>query len=324
MYKKVLVPLDGSELAEVTLVYAKELAGRMDLEVILLHVGSPGASESMPLRRAYVEQAVEMVKLGSAEVQKKFGLRRRGKAIKVRGELVAGYPADEILRYAGEHEVDLILMATHGWSGIKRWLLGSVADKVLRASVVPVWLVRATAAKGVVYSERLRFLVPLDGSELAELVLPHVEALAKQRSTEPVEVVLVRVCEPLVLPAVTAPEASLNWGKMAGEHMVKCRQSAEKYLSKIEKRFEGIGAGVSSVVLEGQPADGIIDYANKNRFDLVVMATHGRSGISRWAYGSVAGKVLLGTSSPVFLVRPPSTGGTPSRLVSAIRNLPPV
>lgn len=324
MYKKMLVPLDGSELAEVTLVYAKELAGRMDLDVILLHVASPGASESMPLHQAYVEHAVEMVKLGLAEVQKKFGLSRKGKAIKVRGEVVAGYPADEILRYAGEHEVDLILMATHGWSGIKRWLLGSVADKVLRASVVPVWLVRAKAAKEVVYSERLRFLVPLDGSELAELVLPHVEALAKQRSAEPVEVVLVRVCEPLVLPPVTAPEASLNWGKLTEEHMVKSRQSAEKYLSKIEKRFEGIGAGASSVVLEGHPADRIIEYDNKNRFDLVVMATHGRSGISRWAYGSVAEKVLLGTSSPIFLVRPPSTGGTASRLVSAIRNLPPV
>ncbi len=307
MYKKILIPLDGSDLAEKALLHASGLAGRMGLEVVILHVARAGSTESMPLHRAYVEHAIEMVRVRSAEVQKKSGLRSASEAITVRGEVFTGYPADEILRYAGEHDIDLIVMATHGWSGIKRWLLGSVADKVLRASRVPVWLVRAGVTRETDYGGRLRVLVPLDGSELAEQVLPHVNALAKQHGAEPVEVVLVRVCEPLVPPTTTTPvgDVSLgNWDEIAEEHMVWSRQSAGRYLSEVEKRLEGVGAKVSSDVLEGSSAESIIDYINKKPFDLVVMATHGRSGVSRWAYGSVAERVLLGASCPILLIRP--------------------
>ena len=127
-----------------------------------------------------------------------------------------GYPPDEILRYADENDVDLILMATHGRTGPKRWTMGSVADKILRASKVPVWLVRALIPDETPYDKwpSKTMLVPLDGSELAESVLPHAEALAKQRDTKLLEVVLLRVCEPTVAPSYYAPELSgvpLNW-----------------------------------------------------------------------------------------------------------------
>ncbi len=323
MYKRILVPLDGSELAEESLTYAKELASRLDLEVVLLHVASPAASDSLPMYRAYVEHAAEILKLEAAEVRKKVGPGPEGESVQVKGEVIEGYPADEILRYAGDHEIDLILMVTHGRSGIRRWLLGSVADKVLQASWLPVWLVRA-GAKGAAYGEQLRFLVPLDGSELAELVLPHVETLAKQRTTEPVELVLMRVCEPLIVPPIGAPEASLNWAKVAEEHMAGTRQAAEEYLRGIKDRFEGTGIKATLEVAEGSPADEVINYLNRNQCDLVIMATHGRSGLSRWAYGSVAEKVLLGASCPIFLVRPPFKDSGLSPLIAAVRTLPPI
>lgn len=323
MYKRLLVPLDGSELAEQSLGYAKELAGRLDLEVVLLHVASLAASDSLPMYQAYVEHAAEILRLEAAEVLKRVGPSPEGRSFQVKGEVVEGYPADEILRYAADHEIDLILMVTHGRSGIRRWLLGSVADKVLQTSWLPIFLVRA-GAKAAVYGDRLRFLVPLDGSELAELALPHVETLAKQRSTEPVEVVLMRVCEPLIVPPIGAPEASLNWTKVAEEHMAGTRQAAEEYLGKIRDRFSEAGMKVILQVSEGRPADEIIDYVNKDKFDLVIMATHGRSGIGRWAYGSVGGRVLLGASCPIFLVRPPLKDAAPSALITAVRTLPPI
>jgi nucleotide-binding universal stress UspA family protein len=214
-------------------------------------------------------------------------------------------------------------MVTHGRSGIRRWVLGSVADKVLQTSWLPIWLVRA-GTEGTIYGDGLRFLVPLDGSELAELVLPHVEALAKQRSADSVEVVLMRVCEPLIVPPVGAPEASLNWAKVAEEHMAGTRQGAQEYLGKVGDRLAGSGMKMKLEVVEGSPADEIIDYVNNNKSDLVIMATHGRSGLSRWAYGSVAGKVLLGASCPIFLVRPPFKQAAPSPLIAAVRTLPPI
>lgn len=312
MYKRMLVPLDGSELAEVVFTYAKELAGRLSLDVTLLHVCSPTEQELAPMHRSYTEHMAGIVKLQVEAIQKKVGIQPGGKAVEVRGELAVGYPAEEILSYADENDIDLILMSTHGRSGIRRWAMGSVADKVLRASKVPVWLVRAGIPEEVVYDKwpSRTILVPLDGSELAESVLPHVEAVAKQRGAEIVDVILLRVCEPPIISS-DYPEAimPLSWEEHVEQQMALCKRASEKYLASVEKRLKDAGLKVRSEALVGKPplgnpANEIIDYANRNPFNLIVMATHGRSGISRWAYGSVAARVLLGVSSPLFLVRP--------------------
>ena len=307
MYKRMLVPLDGSELAEVVLSYAKELVGRLELDIVFLHICGPHESESLPRYRSYVEHAAEITSLQSREVQAGRGAPQVGKQVEARGEVVTGHPAEEILRYAEENKIDLILIASHGRSGVRRWVLGSVADKILRKSKVPVWLVRAVVPEEIVHDEwpKRTLLVPLDGSQLAESVLPHVEALAKQRGAELVNVVLLRVCEQ---PFITAdyPEASmpLSWEEHVKRITDHVRQVAEQYLSGVEKRLRDAGLKVQAEVLMGKPADEIIDYAHRNPFNLIVMATHGYSGLSRWEYGSVADKVLHGVSSPIFLVRP--------------------
>jgi nucleotide-binding universal stress UspA family protein len=242
----------------------------------------------------------------AAEVQKKIGIGPEAQAIQVQGEVVVGHPAEEILRCVDEKKVDFMVVATHGRSGIRRWVMGSVADKVLHASKVPVLLVRAEVPEDIVNEKwpSRTFLVPLDGSALAEAVLPHVEAIAKQRGSELVDVVLLRVHESL-------------------EHVAYTKQVVDEYLAEVSERLRQAGLEVSSEVLEGNPSEEIIQYASRNPFNLIFMATHGRSGISRWALGSVA---QTGVSSPIFLVRPPSMADEPlvPPLVSAIRNLPPV
>jgi nucleotide-binding universal stress UspA family protein len=106
--------------------------------------------------------------------------------------------------------------------------------------------------------------------------------------------------------------------------MAGTRQAAEEYLRGIKDRFEGTGIKATLEVAEGSPADEVINYLNRNQCDLVIMATHGRSGLSRWAYGSVAEKVLLGASCPIFLVRPPFKDSGLSPLIAAVRTLPPI
>lgn len=307
MYRKMLVPLDGSQLAEVVFPYAKELAGRLDLEIILLHVYSPAERESGAMHRAYIDRVTDIIRRQSEEVEGRMGVQPEKKAVHVQGEVAEGYPAEEILRYADKNDVDLILIATHGRSGVRRWAMGSVADKVLRASKVPVWLARAGIHEEIVYDKwpKRTVLVPLDGSELAESVLPHAEALAKQRGAELVEVVLVRVCEPPVIPA-DYPEASmsLSWEEHVEQVVAKFRHACEQYLAEVEKGLKDAGLEVRSEVLVGKPGNEIVDYVNRNPFNLIVMSTHGRSGLGRWAYGSIADKVLHGVSSPIFLVRP--------------------
>jgi len=261
----------------------------------------------LPIHRAYIERAAEILRRQSAEVQEKTRSKSGGKELEVRGELAVGNAAEEILSYADKNDVDLILMATHGRSGVKRWAIGSVADKVLRASKVPVWLVRAGVPEEIVHDKWLRrtMLVPLDGSKLAESVLPHVEVLAKQRGSELVDVVLLRVCEPPIILS-DYPEAimELSWEEHVQKEKEWAKEAGERYLAGVEKRLSGAGLKVRSEVPLGRPIDEIIDYANRNPFNLIVLSTHGRTGITRWAYGSVADKVLQRSTSPIFLVRP--------------------
>ncbi|MFH0768072.1 MAG: universal stress protein [Chloroflexota bacterium] len=309
MYRKMLVPLDGSELAEIVFTYAKELAGRLDIEVIVLHIVTPERALFAHAQQAYLKQSVETIRRQAREVQKKTGISEGGKLVEVRGELAVGSPPEEILRYSEKENADLILMATHGRSGVRHWALGNVADKILRVSKVPVFLVRAGISDETPYDKwpQKIILVPLDGSELAESVLPHVEILAKQRSTEPVNVVLLRVCEPPLTTSYYATELStvpLNWGDYIQQETARNKQMAGNYLAGIEKRFRDSNINVQSEVLFGKAAEEIINYANRNPFSLIVMATHGRSGLKRWVYGSVAENTLLGVSNPILLVSP--------------------
>jgi len=302
MYKKMLIPLDGSELAEIVLSYAMELTGRLDLDASLLHICEPTGSDSQFMCRSYIERVAEKVRDGSREAQSSTGLSSGIKKVKVTGNVVTGHPAEEIIRFAIDDNVDFILMATHGRSGVKRWAMGSVADKVLRASPVPVWLVRSAIPEENIHDEwnNRTLLVPLDGSELAEAVLPHVEALAKQPKKETMKIVLLRVAED---PFITADYPFTDWEEHVKRTKEHFKQGAKTYLKKTQQRLIESGLKVDFKVLQGDPADQIIKYAHENLPNLVIMATHGRSGIGRWEYGSVADKVLHGVSSPVFMVR---------------------
>jgi len=294
MYKKMLVPLDGSELSETVLPYAKELAGRLGLEAILLHVHSPEEGEVALLHQAYIERKADLMKRQVDEVWQKTGSRQGTKAVQVRSKLVAGYPAEEILRYADENDIDLILMATHGRSGIKRWVIGSVAEKVLQASKTPIWLVRAeTPKEGTHYRwPEGTTLVPLDGSELSEAVLPHVKALARQQDAKSTNVVLFGVCEPLVKSGYYIPETFMT------------SEETKKYLAKVGKQLEEAGLSIQIEIRKGKPAEQITKYASEKPFNLIVMSTHGRSGLGRWVFGSVANRILHGASIPILLIRP--------------------
>ena len=305
MYKRMLVPLDGSELAEVALTYAKNLACSLKItEVILLHVYSPEECGLVPKHQAYIEKAADTIGRQSERIQE-TGVQSGARVIKAQGGLAMGNPAEEILRYADMNDIDLILMATHGRSGISRWATGSVAYKVLRASKVSVWLIKDGIAEEIIKDKlpSRTILVPLDGSKLNESVLPNVEALAKHWADGQVEVVLLRVCQPPVVSSDYPSDMPLSWEEHVELETAQCKLEAGPYLAEIGKRLIEAGLKVYQEVPLGKPAEAIIDYALSNRVNLIAMTTHGRSGISRWAYGSVAEEVMLGAFTPVLLVK---------------------
>jgi len=149
-----------------------------------------------------------------------------------------------------------------------------------------------------------RIMVPLDGSELAECVIPYVEDFIDQGQVE--FIVFVRVVRPVSTPVsidegiTYIPE---DWRKLESEK----KTSAEDYLKKMVSRLKQNGIKFQTEVLVGRIGDSLLDYIKANDFDLILIATHGRSGLSRWVRGSVADKILSASNIPVLMVRTPGS-----------------
>jgi len=300
MYKKMLVLLDGSKMAEVVFTYARELSGRLGLDLDLLHVCSIEEAQQLPMRQAYIEHMAETLQTQSQEIQNEVGVKSEKKPIKAVGKVVVGYPAEEILKYADENKVDSIMLATHGRSGIRRWGLGSVADKIIHEASVPVWLIPASLHEGIIYDNipQRAILVPLDGSKLAEEVIPHIIALTRQRDAA-TKIMLINVAKPAT-PRLSAENRSLM-----GEDIASLNTAGEQYLKQMARKLTDNGLIVEYEQLVGDPAEEIVRYAAAYQPRLIVMSTHGRSGFSRFVFGSVAENVLRRLQkTPVFLIRP--------------------
>ena len=147
-----------------------------------------------------------------------------------------------------------------------------------------------------------KIMVPLDGSKLAERVFPHLETVVK--GCESPEVIVVQAVEPLSVPygREVAQFTSLEQVKAFETHQ---KVEAEKYLKEIVARLKETGVNAKADVIYGKAGEALSDYATKNNVDLVIIATHGRSGISRWVLGSVADRLIRSICVPVLMVRVP-------------------
>jgi len=294
MYERIMVPLDGSNAAEMVLPYAEEMGSKFNSEIALVSVAEPTPAESDHLFRAYLQTIQEKVRTE---------LKDRGAepGTPVSAEVLLGKPADEILTYAADKNMSLIVMASRGRSGEGPWLLGNIAAKVLRATTKPVLLVRTKAPVEAFQRKGLikRILVPLDGSKVAEQSVPHAEELARVMGGE---LILFQVYESLArMMSGEAFRASSD--EEIKEANKRREEEAKAYLKSIAGPFREKGLTVSEVVASGDPAEEILDYAASSAVDIITMSTHGRSGIKRWVFGSVTDKVLHAGDMPVLVVR---------------------
>jgi nucleotide-binding universal stress UspA family protein len=303
-YHNILVPLDGSDLAECVLPHLEAIIIRgRAVNIRFIYVID---SLDVPFTKEEFKDKIESEARTSASHYLHEVVDRLGYDGSVTTEVVIGKTADAIMDYAAKHSIDLILMATHGRSGMSRWARGSVADKVIRASTTPVWLVRAGMQEEAFYEEwpKISIMVPLDGSEFGESVLPHAEAAAKQLSADLVDIVLVRVCELFTEPHYP-PAMKMSWEEYQKYEEDRCKEICRKYLAGVEETMTARGFRVRTEVQVGDTAKTLIEYADNNAISLIVMSTHGRSGLSRLAFGSIAEKILHEVSRPVLLIRQP-------------------
>lgn len=288
----ILVPLDGSETAEGALPFAVALADALGTGLVLLTV-SDGAEPELIATFPEVARDVSVAANTHFE-QYLAGVKDRVQAKDVSTVVRSGDAADEIERVAKEVGARAIVIATHGRSGIGRWVYGSTAGQVLRSSGVPVLAVGPNVlGKKAATASVSNIMVPIDGSPLSERALPVSIDLATKANAR---LSLVRALRwavqayPYTLPDAYVPQIDDELEKGAKEYL----QLRKAEIPKDVK--------AEAFVVRGAIADGLIDFADQQHVDLVVMTTHARKGLKRAALGSVADRMLQGPA-PVLLLR---------------------
>jgi len=280
--EKIIVPLDGSELSDRILGHVRRILVCRDSQVTLVRVlpeevrRDLRGADQLDLAQRHLDRIVDELRTQGANVV---------------GEVLVGEPAARILEAAEERHASLIAMATHGRTGLARWLRGSIAERVLRATATPLLLANPLCA-GVRHGARFRrILVPLDLSERSAEILPLVGEMAALYDSE---VILTHVIE---LPVVVdMPAVAYDFG------------SGEEAKRVLERQAEQLPRGRVFTTTEiGSPMRAILERVEREGVDLVAMTTHGRMGASRLAFGSVAEQIVRHAKCPLLVKRTVAT-----------------
>lgn len=299
MFKKILVPLDGSDLSEQALPLALDLAVAGQAEVILLrgvipvHLGMPAVAGEYDWQWPVhsLEDARREVRHYLRDIQ----ASHENPELTLWPLTVEGDAASVIVDTAAEEEVDLIVMSSHGWSGRTRWSLGGITERVLHSTHCPVLVVRSQ-------EPITHLLMALDGSKLAEQSLaPGVEVARRLGA----RLTLFRANEPVILDQ--PPTFVFDWEKteVGRRWQNRTHEEAMLYLEDMRQDIEDEDLVVQTAVLDGPTVETIMDYVSDHPVQLIVMTTHGRSGLRRWLYGSVTAKVLRNSDCNILVIRPP-------------------
>lgn len=296
MFKRILVPLDGSELAKQALPVAIRIAQQEQGEIVLVRIpvltkmpvpsgigGLKLFDEQMTFRQDQSESYLGYIRQTYVDAD-----------VPMRVYVEEGDAASVIVDTAVAEDIDLIVMTTHGRTGFRRWVLGSVTEKVMRHATCPVLAVRDSGIPE-------DMIITLDGSELAEHSVEPGLALARAFDAH---VTLLRVLEPAVEldeeeQAHIRPEDQA-WLFALPEVM---HQNALDYLEQIATKYVETFPYIKFAVTTNHAAEGIVDFAERHDMDLIVMTTHGDTGIGRWTYGSVTEKVVWGTPCSMLVIR---------------------
>ncbi len=326
MFRHILVPLDGSSLAEKALPHAARLARASSGTITLLHVINPAVEYGPYIGQPY-GYAISAIDADNADAHRYLDTVEHSEVLKdinVRKEVLVGEIAQSILDFEHKHVTDIVMICSHGRAGFKRWAMGSIAQKVARYSAKPVFVINGShdPLPAMNATSSTSVLVALDGSQFAEAVLlPAAQICASLNTFQPGRLHLIRVVE---LAQVMRDEAAASINEMNERAIAEART----YLQQVEQRFhEGDLAQLhltvtSSIVTGYDTADVLIREAeqgeccnngNEEGCDIIALTTHGRSGVQRFIVGSIAERILSSTRLPMLIVR--STENTSARVM---------
>ncbi len=306
MFRRILVPLDGSPFGEHALPPALALAERWGAEVELVRVATLGAGGTSPRPGARDPRDLAMEAAGEYLEEVRSRIADSGFSGKIGSEVIPpGNVARSLVSHVVETEADLAVMTTHGRGPLQRAWLGSSADGFIRHGPVPTLLIRPVGEPdddAPPLDEQARpfgrVLIPLDGSDaserMTEMALPFTVGAEFPRF------ILLRA----IPPFVPGGSPYLPHVIREGEAQEQVKEAAQGYLDKVAARLADTPVGVATQVIPaGQPAVAILEAAEEVGADLIALSTHGRGGVARLLLGSVADKVVRGSSVPVLVYR---------------------
>ncbi|PID86305.1 MAG: hypothetical protein CSB13_03940 [Chloroflexi bacterium] len=284
MHRKILVPLDGSTLAERVVPVALYLAETMKGSITFLTVvvKKPGMDLDLTVRA--IQTGSYEADLYLRSLKKRYLLS----LAPIETAVITGKPDREIIKYAKTNAFGLIVMFTHGRSGITRWSLGRTVDKVLRRAPCPMVILRSQQDAHLEQFKRI--LLPLDGSLLAErILLPTLKIIRGQE----IELFMIQVVE----------KGSFYGFGHNEDHIVGEVEKAKAYLAEVSEREMPPGVVVHTHVEVGSAADVIVDFAKAEDIDLILVSSRGNTGFDSWMFGSVAEKVMKGAPCAIMVIR---------------------
>ncbi len=293
---RILIPLDGSALAECVLPHALSLAKAMEAQVTLLQV--VGQSVTGGRSRSVDPMEWHFSKAEGEAYLAQVAERLRVAGLPTEQVLLEGDAAVRVIDYAQTHNVNLILLSSHGRSGLSGWNASSVVQKIMWRAHLSTMLIPAYQSTNIELTELRydRILVPLDGSQRAECVLPIASALAAHYGSQ---LTLLHVTRRPELPR-RAPPSRADVA-LAEQITERNRVEAGQYLEELQSRLP-IQAQ-KCVRISDSVAPEIHSFAEKEQVDLVVLSAHGYSGGSRWPYGSLASSFITYGAKPVLIVQ---------------------
>ncbi len=287
MFEKILVPLDGSNLAEQSLPYVTELASAFASEVTLIGVCEPEETDQGEVCRLTISNKAD-------EMEHKLS----PSGSKVRTVVLEGRPAPQIIDYAEKSNTGLIILTSHGSSGLAPWSLGGTVQKILQLkSKIPLLLIKPQEVPVECNGLFSQIILPIDGSKASEATIPYVVELVRKFETD---VTLLRVIEE---GHHVRTLGGLQYIPYYDQDINKARAKAAEYLIEVSTAFARTKARLKREVRQGDAAREILKMIEEKGQCLVAMASHGHSGIDAWTFGSVTHKIVQASSRPILIVK---------------------
>jgi nucleotide-binding universal stress UspA family protein len=313
MFKRILLPLDSSELAECVLPHLVAIAQICEPEVLLLRVSEP---TGVTARLRLIDPVEWQTRKAEAEgYLSSIATRLQNTGLRVSMQLYDGRPADQIIEVAHSWNADLILMSSHGQSGLSPWNVSSVVQQVILRAHRSIMIIRAyqPMTADLIGLHYRKIFLPLDGSQRAEMPLKFAESLARAHNSEILAACVVRQPE---LPRRTS--ASREDLLLVNQLTERNRAEALKYLEDLKSRIDL----PIQTKLEVNPSisRSLHQIADENNVDLTLICAHGYSGDTRWPFGSVGlGFIVYGSTPLLILQDLPTNEIEPTQAEIAIR-----